>query len=162
MEFHIKTESKKKYILCANSKPGGKYFAGYICGNYIPHSDGIVEAVCTRCVQILIGPPPETIEKVKDTRPRGWSLKKLFVDLDGTVYHKGVEQPALKGMYPPTPIVEKLEEVLTPEKTKELKAEYSSRIEEIKAELLREKRVTRRNALSKEMKSLTRKIKKLI
>jgi len=30
-------------------------------------------------------------------RPRGWSLKKVFVDNDGNVFHKGVEQPELKG-----------------------------------------------------------------
>ena len=35
-------------------------------------------------------------------RPRGWRWRKEFVDLDGTVFHKGVEQPKLKGTLKPT------------------------------------------------------------
>tara|TARA_B100000902_G_scaffold151487_1_gene148054 strand:- start:2682 stop:3194 length:513 start_codon:yes stop_codon:yes gene_type:complete len=30
-------------------------------------------------------------------RPRGWRWMKEFVDSEGNVYHKGVEQPKLKG-----------------------------------------------------------------
>ena len=37
-------------------------------------------------------------------RPRGWRWRKEFVDSDGTVFHKGVEQPKLKGTLPPTNI----------------------------------------------------------
>ena len=36
--------------------------------------------------------------------PAGWHWMKEFVDKDGTVYHKGVEQPDLKGTLPPTKI----------------------------------------------------------
>ena len=35
-------------------------------------------------------------------RPAGWQWMNEFVDKDGTVYHKGVEQPKLKGTLPPT------------------------------------------------------------
>ena len=37
-------------------------------------------------------------------RPRGWRWRKEFVDADGTVFHKGVEQPKLKGTLPPTDV----------------------------------------------------------
>jgi len=37
-------------------------------------------------------------------RPRGWKWMKEFVDADGTVYHKGVEQPKMKGTRPVTDI----------------------------------------------------------
>jgi len=37
-------------------------------------------------------------------RPRGWRWRKVFVDADGTVFHKGVEQPKLKGTLPPTDV----------------------------------------------------------
>ena len=43
---------------------------------------------------------PETIEKVtkfKSGRPAGWHFMNEFVDKDGNVFHKGVEQPELKG-----------------------------------------------------------------
>ena len=42
----------------------------------------------------------------KSDKPRGWTLKGEFVDKDGNVYHKGVEQPELKGTLKPT-VVEK-------------------------------------------------------
>ena len=50
---------------------------------------------------------PETIEKavkVKTGRPAGWHFMNEFVDKDGTVFHKGVEQPDLKGTLKPTKV----------------------------------------------------------
>ena len=38
------------------------------------------------------------------TRPRGWKWMKEFVDKEGNVYHKGVEQPKLKGKRPVTDV----------------------------------------------------------
>ena len=37
-------------------------------------------------------------------RPRGWRWMKEFVDKEGNVYHKGVEQPKLKGTRPVTDV----------------------------------------------------------
>ena len=37
-------------------------------------------------------------------RPLGWHFMNEFVDKDGTVYHKGKEQPKLKGTLPPTKV----------------------------------------------------------
>ena len=37
-------------------------------------------------------------------RPRGWRWMKEFVDKEGNVYHKGVEQPKLKGKRPVTDV----------------------------------------------------------
>jgi hypothetical protein len=37
----------------------------------------------------------ETVKKEND-KPRGWHFKKEFIDSEGNVYHKGVEQPHLK------------------------------------------------------------------
>ena len=50
---------------------------------------------------------PETMEKVtkiKSGRPAGWHFMNEFVDKDGNVFHKGVEQPDLKGTLKPTKI----------------------------------------------------------
>ena len=41
-------------------------------------------------------------KKVKTGRPSGWHFMNEFVDKDGTVYHKGKEQPKLKGTRPIT------------------------------------------------------------
>ena len=37
-------------------------------------------------------------------RPAGWHFMAEFVDKDGNVFHKGVEQPKLKGTLPPTKV----------------------------------------------------------
>ena len=42
--------------------------------------------------------------RVKTGRPSGWHFMNEFVDKDGTVFHKGKEQPDLKGTLPPTKI----------------------------------------------------------
>ena len=43
-------------------------------------------------------------KRVKTGRPSGWHFMNVFVDKDGTVFHKGKEQPDLKGTLPPTKI----------------------------------------------------------
>ena len=47
---------------------------------------------------------PETTKEIRPRtgRPSGWHFMKEFVDKDGTVFHKGVEQPKLKGTLPAT------------------------------------------------------------
>ena len=42
--------------------------------------------------------------KPKTGRPAGWHWMAEFVDKDGNVFHKGVEQPKLKGTLPPTKV----------------------------------------------------------
>ena len=49
----------------------------------------------------MVGMPNETKQaKPKTGRPAGWHWMAEFVDKDGNVFHKGVEQPKLKGTLP--------------------------------------------------------------
>lgn len=50
--------------------------------------------------------------------PKGWHLRNVFVTEEGVVYHKGVEQPKLKGTLPATVIEKKT----VAEKRKKLEA----------------------------------------
>jgi len=43
-------------------------------------------------------------KRVSTGRPAGWHFMNEFVDKDGNVFHKGKEQPDLKGTLPPTKI----------------------------------------------------------
>jgi len=43
-------------------------------------------------------------KRVSSGRPSGWHFMNEFVDKDGNVFHKGKEQPKLKGTLPPTKI----------------------------------------------------------
>ena len=49
-------------------------------------------------------PDQDKPRRVKTGRPSGWHFMKEFVDKDGNVFHKGKEQPDLKGTLPPTKV----------------------------------------------------------
>ena len=79
------------------------------CGNYISVGENAVSVTCPTCVnrKIMINFPElhEDKPKRKSTgRPAGWHFMVEFVDVNGNVFHKGVEQPKLKGTLPPTKI----------------------------------------------------------
>ena len=61
----------------------------------------------SRAVMGMVGMPKEKPKKVSTGRPAGWHFMNEFVDKDGTVFHKGVEQPKLKGTLKPTKVVAK-------------------------------------------------------
>ena len=92
-----------KYVLCQNSKSGGKYFKGRICYEEILVDDSVQSALCWKCTALL-APPPE--EKKPSGYPRGWKFMVEFVDKEGNVYHKGELQQHLFGTLPPTEIKE--------------------------------------------------------
>jgi hypothetical protein len=54
---------------------------------------------------MLVGMPEEPKSTYKPTgRPAGWHWMAEFVDKDGNVFHKGKEQPKLKGTLKPTKV----------------------------------------------------------
>ena len=64
---------------------------------------------CSSCVMKtdLIKFPETAMSKQvkpKSGRPAGWHWMSEFVDKDGKVYHKGKEQPELKGTLKPTKV----------------------------------------------------------
>lgn len=60
---------------------------------------------CWVCTANSIPPPEQQrLQSISSGKPRGWKFMKEFVDKDGSVYHRGVEQPKLKGTLPPTEI----------------------------------------------------------
>ena len=61
-----------------------------------------VSVIGSRAVMGRVGIPKEKPSRVSTGRPAGWHFMNEFVDKDGTVFHKGKEQPDLKGTLPPT------------------------------------------------------------
>ena len=61
----------------------------------------------SRAVMGMVGLPKEKPKKVSTGRPAGWHFMNEFVDKDGTVFHRGVEQPKLKGTLKPTKVTPK-------------------------------------------------------
>jgi hypothetical protein len=82
-----------------------RYVACTRCGKEIKGvGDTTVSAICSNCVIRMI-PLEESKSIYKPTgRPVGWHWMKEYVDKDGNVFHRGKEQPKLKGTLKPTKV----------------------------------------------------------
>ena len=76
---------------------------------------------------------PETFEtavkpqRKKTGRPAGWHFMNEFVDKDGNVFHKGKEQPKLKGTLKPTKVKPPKKKVKRRTKDQILVAKYKEK-----------------------------------
>jgi|TARA_R110000796_G_scaffold143363_1_gene259839 hypothetical protein len=62
------------------------------------------KVTCSVCVLMAVGLPEEPKNYTSTGRPPGWHFMAEYVDKDGTVFHKGKEQPKLKGTLKPTKV----------------------------------------------------------
>ena len=75
------------------------------CGRIVDNvGDTAVKVTCSYCVLSAVGMPEEKRGYTPTGRPAGWHFMVEFVDKDGTVFHKGKEQPKLKGTLKPTKV----------------------------------------------------------
>ena len=74
------------------------------CGRWVEVDTQAYRVTCAYCVQLAVGFPDDEPKKVSSGRPSGWHFMNEFVDKDGTVFHRGVEQPDLKGTLKPTKV----------------------------------------------------------
>ena len=78
------------------------------CCEYQKVDDGTGYITCSSCVtkiDIIKFPESFQTKQYKPTgRPPGWHFMNEFVDKDGNVFHKGKEQPDLKGTLEPTKV----------------------------------------------------------
>ena len=96
-KYHSFIEDGQKYLQCCR------------CMKHRPVDMETAKVTCSRCVVIIdIAKFPDTLPKSwkkKTTgRPPGWHFMNEFVDKDGNVFHKGKEQPELKGTLKPTKV----------------------------------------------------------
>jgi hypothetical protein len=137
-----------KRIRCINHKKNDKYFTGIICSNLVSVGDLAEEAVCWSCLVRKLGNPTPPINDVKkDGYPRGWKFKVVFVHKDGTVYHKGVEQPELKGTLDPTEIPKKKQV-----QSKEKKQIDFKKIKDFKTKIKKENDIKKKKRIEKKLK----------
>ena len=102
---------KKRKEYTSFHEDGKRYMQCKHClSEYVSVSENIVAATCSSCVT-KITTAQMTLEdfypswKKKSTgRPAGWHFMKEFVDKKGNVFHKGKEQPELKGTLKPTKV----------------------------------------------------------
>ena len=91
-------EKGQKYMICKHCQ-----------SEYCKVDDGIVAVTCSKCVTkrtLALKPIEDFFGKThkKTGRPAGWHWMAEFVDKDGNVFHKGKEQPELKGTLKPTKV----------------------------------------------------------
>ena len=93
-------ESGTRYMQCKHCQ-----------SEYVETSDDAVSVSCARCTAIkclqhtsLEEMIPSLKKKQSTGRPAGWHFMKEFVDKGGNVFHKGKEQPELKGTLKPTKV----------------------------------------------------------
>lgn len=127
-----------------------------ICGSLVHNVGSNTGAVtCWQCVMEKLGPPPTYVKKSVGY-PRGWRFKSVFVHQDGTVYHRGVEKPELKGSLPPTPIEVKQKKSKV-ERQRE-KEEALAAIGKLKKQLKSETRKGQTKKLQTQIKKLQKKL----
>jgi len=103
---------------------GQRYMICKVCqSEYVKAGKTTTAVTCSLCVQkrCLARLPleemmPSLKKKASSGRPPGWHFMNEFVDKDGNVFHKGKEQPDLKGTLKPT-------KVKPPKKRKKLTAD---------------------------------------
>ena len=134
------------------------------CGQ-VEHRENITPGAklkyCSCCVREMQSEMfPNDFPKPK--RPsgfhRGWKFMKVFVHENGTVYHKGVEQPKLKGTLPPTPRKETKKDTRTKAQKQRDHQELLVNISKLKKQIKKEKRVTYRRKLETQLKKLSKKL----
>ena len=101
---------KKKNEYSNFIENGVKYMQCQSClSEYVEVGGGVTAVTCNRCTNIImLNKFPDSIPKyntIKSTgKPPGWHFMNEFVDKDGNVFHKGKEQPDLKGTLKPTKV----------------------------------------------------------
>lgn len=131
-----------------------------LCGGFVYNvSKDAVAITCSECVMEMVkeleGPRKKKLV-ASQGYPKGWRFMKEFVHNDGTVYHRGVEQPELKGTLQPTTIVTK------PKKTKAQKANEKAAImkqfADLKKQLKKETRKTKIRSLESKLRKLQKQL----
>jgi hypothetical protein len=163
-KFKTKFDDRgRRMMQCQNSQPGGKWWKGQLCESWSFVGTEATAVLCSSCVQKHVEPPMQRGAAPKSDRPRGWKFMKEFVMADGTVYHKGVEQPALKGTLPATKIEPKPEKKkISKEEKQEAIHKLGVEIKTLKAVLVAEQRKGKRAEAARRLSKANRELKKLM
>jgi len=110
------------------------------CGREIKDvGEDTVSATCSFCLVRMI-PVEESKSTYKPTgRPTGWHWMTEFVDKDGNVFHKGKEQPKLKGTLKPTKVTPRKKKIKRRTKEEILVARHNEKKEALKKAVKKQK-----------------------
>ena len=102
--------SKENEIeLMSFTEDGQRWLQCKSCYEYQKVEEETKAITCSKCTMIntlKLKPMDEFFKSIKPKtgRPAGWHFMNEYVDKDGNVFHKGKEQPELKGTLKPTEV----------------------------------------------------------
>ena len=106
--YKMSRKTKQKWISFVEDEQ--RWMICKVCQSvYVKVDEDAVAVTCSNCVQrkcLATMPMDKFFKSVKPKtgRPAGWHFMNEFVDKDGNVFHKGKEQPDLKGTLEPTKV----------------------------------------------------------
>ena len=167
MKFQTKTDKGIKYMICRNSCEDVNHWSWPHlkdlprCTNCVEVSGDTTSVLCYKCTMKTVPQPKQNKGYVSSGRPRGWQFMKLFVDKEGNVFQKGIEQPKLKGTLPATVIKPSNKKKLSKKEKDLLKLELQKQLAFHRKSM--KKATTKRDIKSHHVKvsRLQRKLKKL-
>ena len=117
------TENGQRWLQCKS------------CYEYKKVEEKTKAITCSKCTMIKalkLKPMNEFFKSIKPKtgRPAGWHFMNEYVDKDGNVFHKGKEQPKLKGTLKPTKVKppKKRKKLTADEKLFKKAADYKKRL----------------------------------
>ena len=113
---------------------------------------------CSDCVREMWDPADAPKAKKPTGYPPGWKFMKEFVHENGTVYHKGEEQPDLQGTLLPTPIKVKQKDPRSKAQKARDKQDLLVKINTLRKEVKKESRTTYRRKLETQLKKLEKQL----
>jgi len=165
--FRTRKKGNKTYMICRNSIPQQSYWAWQFLGDKprcnewseVNHDTSAV--LCYKCVSKTVGPPEMKGGYISKGRPRGWQFMKEFVDPQGNVFHKGKEQPNLKGTIEPTKIDRSPKKKLSKLEKSELRDKINEQMALVRGQLKKAKFKKDIKSGNSQMKKLERQLKKI-
>lgn len=151
---------RTRFMICRNSIEGGKYWKGRLCANWSEVGKEAVAVLCSRCSHALV-PFEEKLTRRSTGRPRGWQFMNEYVDKEGNVFHKGKEQPDLKGTLPPTKIEKKDKPKLSKGQKQRMRQDLLVEFNKLKKQHLKETRKTYKAKIKSQMNKIQRDLKKI-
>tara|TARA_B100000902_G_scaffold24203_1_gene29127 strand:- start:6222 stop:6806 length:585 start_codon:yes stop_codon:yes gene_type:complete len=128
-----------------------RYMSCKLCGHMTVVGEDTQAVTCHHCVNEMVEGPQISARRISSGRPAGWHFMAEYVDKDGNVFHKGKEQPKLKGTIKPS-VIEKKQKISKNERNAMITA-ANVKVHKLKKQLSKAK-------LKKDIKRITREIAK--
>ena len=131
------------------------------CNRWSEVGEDATAVLCHKCVCQTVGPPEIKGGYVSKGRPRGWQFMKEFVDPQGNVFHKGKEQPNLKGTLEPTKVDKTPKKKLSKNEKEQLRNQILQQMAMVRGSLKKARWKKDIKSGNSQLKKLERQLKKI-